>query len=63
MPSAEEEGYSLGQYLIEPRQFNLQSKLVSSPGPGEVLIEPQAVTLCGSDIHYYQTRCNGFIQA
>ena len=23
------------------------------PGPGEVLVRPEAVGLCGSDFHYY----------
>lgn len=51
-----------GQYLTEPRQLSLISKPVPKLEVGDVLIEPQSVTLCGSDIHYFQKGCNGTIQ-
>ena len=53
---------TVGQYLTEPRNFSLLSRSVSALEPGEVLIAPRSVTLCGSDIHYYQKGCNGTIQ-
>jgi L-iditol 2-dehydrogenase len=53
---------TVGQYLTEARQFSLLSKPIATLNPGEVLIAPRSVTLCGSDMHYYQKGCNGTIQ-
>lgn len=53
---------TVGQYLTEPQKLSLLSKSVSALQPGEVLIAPRSVTLCGSDVHYYQKGCNGTIQ-
>ena len=53
---------TLGQYLTEAKRLSLVSKPVPSLKPGEVLIAPRSVTLCGSDIHYFQHGRNGSIQ-
>ena len=39
--------------LLEPRRFEIREEPVPEPGPGEVLIQSQAVGICASDIHYY----------
>jgi L-iditol 2-dehydrogenase len=53
---------TLGQYLIEAQQLSLSSKPIPTLNPGDVLIAPRSVTLCGSDMHYFQKGCNGSIQ-
>jgi threonine dehydrogenase-like Zn-dependent dehydrogenase len=35
----------------------------SEPGPGEVLVRPEAVGLCGSDFHYYMGDIGGMDEA
>ncbi|KAI4718139.1 alcohol dehydrogenase [Aureobasidium sp. EXF-10727] len=51
-----------GQYLTEAQRLTLISKPVPDLKPGEILIAPLSVTLCGSDIHYFNHGCNGSIQ-
>ena len=52
---------STGQYLVSAKV--LQAKQVEVPYPenDEVQIVPRAVTLCGSDLHYYNHGRNGSI--
>ena len=39
--------------LIAPREFRLAQQDIPDPGPGEVLVRPNAVGICGSDLHAY----------
>jgi L-iditol 2-dehydrogenase len=34
--------------------LSIEDRPVPDPGPGQVLVEVQAVGICGSDVHYYQ---------
>ncbi|MCW2804018.1 MAG: L-iditol 2-dehydrogenase [Propionibacteriaceae bacterium] len=34
--------------------LSIEDRPVPDPGPGQVLVELQAVGICGSDVHYYQ---------
>lgn len=53
---------TVGQYLTEAKKLSLIARPVPALSPGEVLIKPRSITLCGSDIHYFQKGCNGTIQ-
>lgn len=53
---------SVGQYLTEAQHLSVVSHPVPALNPGEVLIAPRSVTLCGSDMHYFQKGCNGSIK-
>src|ERR1041384_7189340 len=39
--------------LIAPRQFRVAERDIPDPGPGEVQVRPDAVGICGSDLHSY----------
>jgi L-iditol 2-dehydrogenase len=39
--------------LTAPRKFRLAQQEIDSPGPGEVQVRPEAVGICGSDLHSY----------
>jgi L-iditol 2-dehydrogenase len=39
--------------LLAPRRFHLVQQEVAPPGPGEVQVRPDAVGICGSDLHSY----------
>jgi L-iditol 2-dehydrogenase len=39
--------------LIAPKEFRLAQMQVEPPGPGEVQVRPDAVGICGSDLHNY----------
>ncbi|THX66022.1 alcohol dehydrogenase [Aureobasidium pullulans] len=53
---------SVGQYLTEAQHLSVVAQPVPALNPGEVLIAPRSVTLCGSDMHYFQKGCNGSIK-
>ncbi|MEV1169288.1 NAD(P)-dependent alcohol dehydrogenase [Nonomuraea sp. NPDC049784] len=36
------------------RHLQIEERPVPEPGPGEVLVQVNAVGVCGSDVHYYQ---------
>lgn len=39
--------------LTAPREFRLAQQEIAPPGPGEVQVRPDAVGICGSDLHSY----------
>lgn len=39
--------------LTEPGTLRVESRAVPEPGPGEVRVRVRAVSVCGSDVHYY----------
>src|SRR5579872_7080428 len=39
--------------LTAPREFRLAQSEIEPPGPGEVQVRPDAVGICGSDLHSY----------
>lgn len=39
--------------LTAPREFRLAQTGIEPPGPGEVQVRPDAVGICGSDLHSY----------
>lgn len=39
-----------------PRTFEERTYPVPEPGPGELVVEPVAVTVCGSDVHTWEGR-------
>jgi L-iditol 2-dehydrogenase len=39
--------------LIAPREFRLAQLTIQDPGPGQVQVRPDAVGICGSDLHAY----------
>lgn len=39
--------------LTAPREFRLAQQEIAPPGPGEVQVRPDAVGICGSDMHSY----------
>jgi len=39
--------------LTAPREFRLAQQEIDTPGPGEVQVRPDAVGICGSDLHSY----------
>jgi L-iditol 2-dehydrogenase len=39
--------------LTAPRVFRLAEEEIDPPGPGEVQVRPDAVGICGSDVHSY----------
>ena len=39
--------------LIAPREFRLAQTDIQEPGPGQVQVRPDAVGICGSDLHAY----------
>jgi L-iditol 2-dehydrogenase len=39
--------------LTAPRVFRLAQSEIEPPGPGEVQVRPDAVGICGSDLHWY----------
>jgi len=39
--------------LIAPREFRLAQQEMVPPGPGEVQVRPEAVGICGSDMHSF----------
>ncbi|RMY13509.1 hypothetical protein D0867_07437 [Hortaea werneckii] len=53
---------SEGQYLEKAQEFELLRRPLPPLSSNDVLIEPRAVTLCGSDNHYFQKACNGSIK-
>ncbi|THY85316.1 alcohol dehydrogenase [Aureobasidium pullulans] len=53
---------SVGQYLTEAQHLSVVAQPVPALNPGDVLIAPRSVTLCGSDMHYFQKGCNGSIK-
>ena len=36
--------------LVQPGRVELQQRADPTPGPGEVLLEVEATTLCGTDL-------------
>ena len=48
--------------LQEPERMTVETRPVPTPGPGEVQVEVRAVSVCGSDVHYYDHgRIGGFV--
>lgn len=48
--------------LDEPGVVRVESRPVPEPGPGEVRVRVRAVSVCGSDVHYYDHgRIGGFV--
>lgn len=48
--------------LTEPDNVVLESREIPQPGPGQVQIAVRAVSVCGSDVHYYDHgRIGGFV--
>jgi L-iditol 2-dehydrogenase len=48
--------------LQEPERMTVETRPVPEPGPGEVQVEVRAVSVCGSDVHYYEHgRIGGFV--
>ncbi|WP_433782290.1 NAD(P)-dependent alcohol dehydrogenase [Actinomycetospora sp. CA-101289] len=48
--------------LQEPERMTVETRPVPAPGPGEVQVEVRAVSVCGSDVHYYDHgRIGGFV--
>lgn len=47
--------------LIEPHRIELQERPVPAPGPNEVLIRVDAIGVCGSDTHFYESGSVGDI--
>ncbi|HUK17477.1 MAG TPA: alcohol dehydrogenase catalytic domain-containing protein [Bryobacteraceae bacterium] len=39
--------------LTAPREFQLAQEEIAAPGPGELQVRPDAVGICGSDLHSY----------
>ena len=52
---------STGQYLVSAKTLEVKKVEIPSPNDDEVQIAPRAVTLCGSDLHYYNHGRNGSI--
>lgn len=42
-----------GAELIAPLTFQLTDMPIENPGPGEVQVRIEAVSICGSDLHAY----------
>ena len=40
--------------LYGPHDVRIEDRPVPKPAPGEVLVEIDAVGICGSDVHYYE---------
>lgn len=51
---AGEAGANRAAVLTEPHSLVVEHRDVPQPGPGEVLVRVRAVTVCGSDVHYYE---------
>src|ERR687889_1146018 len=48
--------------LTEPEQVHVETRDVPQPGPGQVQVAVRAVSVCGSDVHYYDHgRIGGFV--
>ena len=48
--------------LTEPDNVVLEDREVPEPGPGQVQVQVKAVSVCGSDVHYYDHgRIGGFV--
>ena len=48
--------------LDEPERMSVRTREVPEPGPGEVRVAVRAVSVCGSDVHYYDHgRIGGFV--
>ena len=48
--------------LQEPERVTVETRPVPAPGPGEVQVAVRAVSVCGSDVHYYDHgRIGGFV--
>ena len=48
--------------LTEPEQVHVETREVPQPGPGQVQVAVRAVSVCGSDVHYYDHgRIGGFV--
>ncbi|MDD7967188.1 alcohol dehydrogenase catalytic domain-containing protein [Actinomycetospora lemnae] len=48
--------------LQEPEHMTVETRPVPEPGPGEVQVAVRAVSVCGSDVHYYDHgRIGGFV--
>ncbi|WP_261165830.1 NAD(P)-dependent alcohol dehydrogenase [Microbacterium sp. Marseille-Q6965] len=41
--------------LTEPRRIELRQVPTPTPGPGQVVVKVEAVGVCGSDTHFYET--------
>src|ERR1700761_2276288 len=52
---------SRGHYLVQSKEFRANSIELAPPGSDEVQIAPRSITLCGSDLHYYNHYRNGSI--
>lgn len=48
--------------LDEPERMHVEERDVPEPGPGDVQVAVRAVSVCGSDVHYYDHgRIGGFV--
>jgi L-iditol 2-dehydrogenase len=48
--------------LTEPDNVVLEQRAIPEPGPGQVQVAVRAVSVCGSDVHYYDHgRIGGFV--
>ena len=48
--------------LDEPERMRVEHREVPEPGPGEVAVTVRSVSVCGSDVHYYDHgRIGGFV--
>ena len=48
--------------LHEPERMSVETRPVPAPGPGDVQVAVRAVSVCGSDVHYYDHgRIGGFV--
>ncbi|MEJ2861801.1 NAD(P)-dependent alcohol dehydrogenase [Actinomycetospora flava] len=48
--------------LQEPERITVETRPVPAPGPGDVQVAVRAVSVCGSDVHYYDHgRIGGFV--
>src|SRR5690606_24625521 len=45
---------NLGAVLHAPRDLRIEAVADADPTPGQVVVEIDAVGICGSDVHYYE---------
>lgn len=49
-------------YLTKKRTFEIKEAPMPDCGPDDVILQPAAIGICGSDVHYWEhLRCGPFI--
>ncbi|MDR1234481.1 MAG: NAD(P)-dependent alcohol dehydrogenase [Mycoplasmataceae bacterium] len=51
---------NIAAYLVDKRKLEFREIPIPKPKPNEVLVQIEYVGICGSDIHYYADRQNGY---